>query len=96
MSDNFNKNRIIKNSLLLYVRMLFTMWINLYATRLVLQNLGVEDMGVYGVVGSIVSIFSVFTGGITSAVQRFITFEAGLKEGNVNKVFCSSLNVIFI
>ena len=96
MSDNFNKNRIIKNSFLLYIRMLFTMWINLYATRLVLQNLGVEDMGVYGVVGSIVSIFSVFTGGITSAVQRFITFEAGLKEGSVNKVFCSSLNVIFI
>ena len=76
--------------------MLFTMWINLYATRLVLRNLGVEDMGVYGVVGSIVSIFAVFTGGITSAVQRFITFEAGLKNGNVNKVFCSSLNVIFI
>lgn len=72
------------------------MWINLYATRLVLQNLGVENMGVYGVVGSIVSIFSVFTGGITSAVQRFITFETGLKEGNINKVFCSSLNVIFI
>lgn len=96
MSDNFNKNRILKNSLFLYIRMLFTMWINLYATRLVLQNLGVEDMGIYGVVGSIVSIFSVFTGGITSAVQRFITFEAGLKEGNVNKVFCSSLNVIFI
>lgn len=96
MSDNFNKNRIIKNSFLLYVRMLLTMWINLYATRLVLQNLGVENMGVYGVVGSIVSIFSVFTGGITSAVQRFITFETGLKEGNINKVFCSSLNVIFI
>lgn len=96
MSANFNKNRILKNSLLLYVRMLFTMWINLYATRLILQNLGVEDMGVYGVVGSIVSLFSIFTGGITSAVQRFITFEAGLKDGNVNKVFCSSLNVIVI
>ena len=96
MSDNYNSNRILKNSILLYGRMLFTMWINLYATRLTLQNLGVEDMGVYGVVGSIVSIFAVFTGGITSAVQRFITFEAGLQNGNVNKVFCSSLNVIFI
>lgn len=96
MSDNFNKNRILKNSLLLYVRMLFTMWINLYSTRLVLQNLGVEDMGVYGVVGSIVSLFTVFTSGITSAVQRFITFELGLKDGHPNKVFCSSLNVIFI
>ena len=45
MSSNYNKNRIIKNSLLLYVRMLFTMWLNLWITRLVLANLGVEDMG---------------------------------------------------
>ena len=49
MSESYNKNRILKNSLLLYVRMLFTMWLNLWATRLVLANLGVEDMGVYGV-----------------------------------------------
>ena len=76
--------------------MLFTMWLNLYATRLVLANLGVEDMGVYGVVGSIVSMISVFTGGITKAIQRFITFELGRKDGNPNKVFCSSLNVIFV
>lgn len=49
MSESYNNNRILKNSLLLYVRMLFTMWLNLWATRLVLANLGVEDMGVYGV-----------------------------------------------
>ena len=61
MPKNFNKNRIVKNSILLYLRMLFTMWLNLYATRLVLNNLGVEDMGVYGVVGSIVSMFTIFT-----------------------------------
>lgn len=96
MSDNFNKERILKNSLLLYVRMLFTMWLNLYATRLTLANLGIEDMGVYGVIGSIVSLFTIFTGGITSAVQRFITFELGLENGHPNRVFCSSLNVIFI
>lgn len=96
MSENFSKERILKNSLLLYVRMLFTMWLNLYATRLTLANLGIEDMGVYGVIGSIVSLFTVFTGGITSAVQRFITFELGLENGQPNKVFCSSLNVIFM
>ena len=50
MSDNFNKNRLAKNTILLYVRMLFTMWLNLYTTRLTLANLGVEDMGIYGVV----------------------------------------------
>lgn len=96
MSDNFNKNRIVKNSLLLYVRMLFTMWLNLWTTRLVLANLGVEDMGVYGVVGSIVGLVSVFTGGVTNAVQRFITFEAGKPDGKPNLIFCSSLNIIFL
>lgn len=76
--------------------MLFTMWLNLWTTRLVLANLGVEDMGVYGVVGSIVNIFSVLTGGVTTAIQRFITFEMGHKSGNPNGVFCSSLNVIIV
>lgn len=96
MGDNFNKERIIKNTGLLYLRMAFTMWLNLYATRLVLKNLGVDEMGVYGVVGSVVGLFSVFTYGITSTIQRFITFELGKNEGNVNKIFCSSLNIIFL
>ena len=58
MSDNFNKNRLAKNTILLYVRMLFTMWLNLYTTRLTLANLGVEDMGSL-VVLSVCSLFSV-------------------------------------
>lgn len=96
MPDNYNKNRIAKNSAVLYVRMLFTMWLNLYATRLVLANLGVEDMGVYGVVGSIVGLLAVFSSGIINTIQRFITFELGKEHGNVNTVFCSSLNIIFL
>lgn len=54
MSDNYNKNRLAKNTILLYVRMLFTMWLTLYTTRLTLANLGVEDMGIYGVVGGFI------------------------------------------
>jgi O-antigen/teichoic acid export membrane protein len=96
MPNDYNKNRIIKNSALLYVRMLFTMWLNLWTTRLVLANLGVEDMGVYGVVGSIVNMFMILTSGVGTAIQRFITFEMGKKDGNPNSIFCSSLNVIFI
>ena len=90
MSDNFNKNRLAKNTILLYVRMLFTMWLNLYTTRLTLANLGVEDMGIYGVVGSIVSMFAVFSGGMGNAVQRFLTYEIGrchLKETLAKYVF---------
>lgn len=96
MSDNFNKKRIAKNSALLYVRMLFTVWLNLWATRLVLNNLGVENMGVYNVVGSVVAMCSTFTGGVTAAVMRFLTYEMGRKDGNINRVFCSSVNVIAI
>ena len=96
MSDNFNKNRLAKNTILLYVRMLFTMWLNLYTTRLTLANLGVEDMGIYGVVGSIVSMFAVFSSGMGNAVQRFLTYEIGRDNGDPNKVFCSCLNVIFL
>lgn len=96
MTENFNKNRIAKNSALLYVRMLFTIWLNLWATRLLLNNLGVENMGVYNVVGSVVSMCATFTGGVTAAVMRFLTYEMGKKEGNINNVFCSSVNVIVI
>lgn len=96
MSDNFCKSRILKNTIFLYARMLFTMWFNLYATKLVLANLGVEDMGVYGIVGSIVSLFTLFTDGMTRTIQRFITFELGLKNGNVNNIFCTFVNVIII
>lgn len=94
MSDNFNKNRIVKNSLLLYVRMLFTMWINLWATRLVLANLGVEDYGIYGVVGSTVSLFAVLNGGMTNAINRFLAFELGKQDGEINKVFCNCINIV--
>ena len=96
MSESLNKRLVVKNSALLYVRMLFTMWINLYATRLTLQNLGVEDMGVYGVVGSIVSLTGVLASGTTNAVQRFLTFELGRKDGEPNAVFCTSLNFVFL
>lgn len=96
MSDNFSVTRILKNSTLLYVRMLFTMFINLYTTRLTLSNLGIDDLGVYSVVGSIVSMFTLFSNGIGSAIERFITFETGRKNGRANEVFCVSLSVIFL
>lgn len=96
MSDNFNKDRIIKNSVTLYVRMMFTMFLNLLTTRFVLSALGVEDMGVYGVVGSVVSMFTVFVSGLLSAAQRYITFELGKTNGNVNNVFNTSTNLILL
>lgn len=96
MSETFSKNRIIKNSATLYVRMMFTMVLNLLTTRFVLAALGVEDMGVYGVVGSVVGIFTVFVSGLLSAAQRFITYELGKPNGDVCKVFNTSVNLILL
>jgi len=96
-TTSYSRQRIVHNTFLLYGRMLFTMWLNLWATRLTLQNLGVDDLGVYGVVGSVVSMFGVFSAGITTAVQRFITYELGRgKEGNVKGVFSTSLTLLLV
>lgn len=96
MTEQPPSQRIARNTVVLYARMLFTMWFNLWATRLVLANLGTSDMGVYSVVGSIVAFFSVLTAGVTVAVQRFVTFEQGRKDGNPSLVFSSSVNIILL
>lgn len=89
-----NNKRIAKNTMLLYVRMLFLMLISLYTSRVVLNALGVDDYGIYNVVGGVVSMFSVLSGSLNAAISRFITFELGI--GNVEKlkkVFSSSITI---
>ncbi len=95
-TENYSKQRIVKNSLFLYLRMFVTMWFNLWATRLVLSNLGVDDMGVFGVVGGIVSMFAVLANGVTIGVQRFLTFELGKGGSRANGVFVTSMNIILL
>lgn len=76
-----NNKRIAKNTLLLYIRTFFTMFIALYTSRIVLQALGVNDFGIYNVIGGFVGMFSLISASLTSSTQRFITFELG-KEKN--------------
>ena len=79
MSFNSSENskRIAKNTLLLYGRMLFMMLISLYTSRVVLNALGVEDYGIYNVVGGVVAMFTVISGSLSAAISRFLTFELG-------------------
>ena len=53
-----SNKRIAKNTIMLYIRMLLSMVVSLYTSRVVLNILGVEDYGIYGVVGGIVAMFS--------------------------------------
>lgn len=89
-----NTKRIAKNTLMLYGRMLFGMLISLYTSRVVLQALGVEDFGIYNVVGGVVAMFSLLSGSLSAAVSRFLTFELGRKDlERLKKVFSSALCV---
>lgn len=89
-----NTKRIAKNTLVLYVRTLFTMLVSLYTSRVILNTLGVSDFGIINVVGGVVGMFSVISGSLSSSISRFITFELG--HGDFNKlkqIFSTSVNI---
>ena len=89
-----NNKRIAKNTLLLYFRMLFMMAINLYTSRVVLNTLGVEDFGIYNVVGGVVAMFSMLSGSLSAAITRFITYELGTgNQENLKKIFSSAVTI---
>lgn len=93
MTDNaVNNKRIAKNTLLLYFRMLFMMAVSLYTSRVVLNTLGIEDFGIYNVVGGVVAMFGFINSAMASSTQRYLTFELG--RGNakqLSNVFSTSV-----
>lgn len=84
--------RIAKNSIVLYIRMLITMGITIFTTRVVLEALGVIDYGIYNIVGGIISFISMVTGALTLSVQRYLNFELGKNDRNrVSEVFSAAI-----
>ena len=91
-----NTRRIAKNTLMLYGRMLFSMVVSLYTSRVVLNALGVEDYGIYNVVGGFVTMFSLISSSLSSAVSRFLTFELGRGDMERLKAIFSTSVLIHI
>ena len=92
-----NNKRIAKNTMLLYFRMGIIMLVQLYTSRVVLHTLGVEDYGIYNVVGGVMAMFGFINGAMSSATSRFITFALGKGDRkHQNDVFCASVNVHII
>ena len=93
-NQSANNKRIAKNTRLRYVRMLFGMLVSLFTSRVILQTLGVEDYGVYNVVGGVITMFTFLNSAMSSATSRYITFEIG--KGNMEqlkKVFSTALQI---
>ena len=95
MSDiSENNKRIAKNTLLLYFRQLLLMFIGLFTSRVILNSLGVEDYGVYNVVGGVVAMFNLLTASLSASIGRFI--NVGLGKGDYSKlniIFSTSVNI---
>lgn len=96
-TSQINNKRIAKNTLLLYIRTLFVMAITLYTSRVILQVLGVDDYGIYQVIGGFVVMFSVISSSLSASISRFITFEIGRNNTEkLAKIFATSLLIQII
>ncbi len=97
MTQEKNNKRILKNTLFLYVRILFMVVITLYTSRIVLETLGIIDFGIYNVVASIVTMLGFISGAMTSSTQRFLSFELGRGDSKTLKnTFLMSVNINII
>ena len=94
-SNSANNKRIAKNTLLLYVRLMITMAVGLFTSRVILNTLGVSDYGVYNVVAGFVSMFSIFTGSLSTAISRFLTYSLGKgDEKRLQVIFSTSVTIM--
>lgn len=97
MQSQINQKIVTKNTLMLYVRMGVMMIVSLYASRVVLATLGVDDFGIYNVVGSVVVMFSFMNLTLTVAIRRFLSYELGQENGGrIQKIFNASIIAVFI
>lgn len=97
MQEKTNNKTIAKNTLFLYFRMMFTMVISLFTSRIILQKLGVDDYGIYQAVGGVVGFLSFINGALATGSSRFLTYALG--EGNAEKLkrtFSTTLNIHII
>lgn len=100
MTENLSESnkRIAKNTLFLYVRMGLSILVNLYTVRVIWQVLGIDDYGIYTLVGGIVLMFQFLNGAMTATSQRYISFELGRGRDSerLHRVFSVSVSVHYV
>ena len=89
-----NNKRIAKNTLYMYLRMFITMCIGLYTSRMVLKVLGIEDYGLYNVIGGIIAMLGFVNGEMSNATSRYLAYTIGKKDGcQLRKVFSQAMMI---
>lgn len=92
-SKDLNNKRIFKNTVILYMRMIVVLLVTLYSSRLILKALGIEDFGLYNVVGGVVGLLSFFNVTMARSTQRFLNVAMVEGEKRLSDVFATSITV---
>ena len=90
-----DNSRIAKNTVYLYIRMIFVLGANFFAVRVLLEALGVEDYGLFNLIVGFVTLFTLLNGAMQSTVQRFLCFELGKEKGGDTKAVFAVCLVLF-
>ncbi len=94
IEEKTNNRTIAKNTVFLYVKMMFTMAVTLYTSRVILDVLGIDDYGIYQAVGGVVAMLCFVNGALAVGSSRFLTFELGRgDEDKLKRTFSSLLTV---
>ena len=90
-----DNSRIAKNTVYLYIRMIFVLGANFFAVRVLLEALGVEDYGLFNLIVGFVTLFTLLNGAMQSTVQRFLCFELGKETGGDTKAVFAVCLLLF-
>lgn len=91
VSDN---KRIAKNTLLLYFRMILLMAVTLYTSRVILAMLGIEDYGIYNLIGGFITVFSFISTSLVSSIQRYLNVALGKGDNRqFSQIYSMSINM---
>lgn len=94
--SHINKKKIAKNTLIMYTRLIITLIISLYTSRVILNALGIVDYGIYNVVGGVIVLFTFINSAMANSTQRFLNFEMGKNNTfRTQLVFNTSLKIHF-
>ncbi len=92
-----NNKRIAVNTLYMYLRMFVILGVTLYTARVIINTLGIEDYGIYNIVGGIVVLFSFINISIKNSFQRFISYELGRNDiMGMHRIVGASIRIVAI
>lgn len=96
MESQYNSKRIVKNTILLYFRMIVVTVVSFFTVRITLRVLGVEDYGIYNVIGGVVAFLNTISATMSSASQRYLAFDIGKRDANSFRNTFSLLVLVFL